>query len=120
MGLPGTQQATHTREVDQASDRGKSADKTIYWSGVTDPYAAQPRVTQTIWQALRDASATMRPRRVVVQTRFRPDRDVGLMKEYCEGTAPSDQGPPVVVSFSLGTDRNDLIRAWERTTPPYV
>ena len=35
------------------------------------------------------------------------------------GTSPSDAGPPIVVSFSMGTDRNDLIRAWERATPRF-
>jgi DNA repair photolyase len=100
-------------------EKGKLADKTIYWSGVTDAYAAPPIVTHAIWQRLADAAVELRPRRMVVQTRFKPDRDVDLMKHYCEGTSPSDNGSPVVVSFSMGTDRTDLIRAWERATPPY-
>jgi len=100
-------------------EKGKLADKTIYWSGVTDAYAAPPKVTHAIWQRLGDAAVELRPRRMVVQTRFRPDRDVDLMKRYYECTSPSDDGPPVVVSFSIGTDRTDLIRAWERATPLY-
>lgn len=98
---------------------GHLANKTIYWSGVTDPYAASPSVTQALWQILYDVPAYLRPRRIVVQTRFRPDRDVILMREYYHSTSTTDQGPPVVVSYSIGTDRNDLIRAWERATPPF-
>jgi DNA repair photolyase len=94
-------------------------DKTLYWSGVTDPYAAQPSLTRAIWQTLCEAPARLRPRRIVVQTRFRPDRDAALMAEFCRTTSPSDQGPPVVISYSIGTDRNDLIRAWERATPSF-
>lgn len=80
---------------------------------------AHPALGVAAWETLCDAPGNLRPRRIVVQTRFRPDRDVALMTQYCDGTAPSDNGPPVVVSFSLGTDRNDLIRAWERATPSY-
>jgi DNA repair photolyase len=100
-------------------EKAKLPDKTIYWSGVTDAYAAHPKVTQAIWTRLCASDINLRPRRIVVQTRFRPDRDMELMKRYCQGTSPSDNGPPVVVSFSIGTDRTDLIRAWERATPPY-
>ena len=31
---------------------GRLADKTIYWSGVTDPYAASPAITAELWQTL--------------------------------------------------------------------
>lgn len=96
---------------------GELADKTIYWSGVTDPYAAQPAETRAMWQVLCDVPAHLRPRRVVVQSRYRPDRDVELLARYNQSTQPSDGGPAVVVSYSIGTDRNDLIREWERATP---
>jgi len=96
---------------------GQLADKTIYWSGVTDPYAAPPTLTQAIWTTLLDSPAQLRPRRIVVQTRFRPDRDVDLMHAYASTTPASDGGPSVLISYSVGTDRNDLIAAWERATP---
>lgn len=99
--------------------RGDLADKTIYWSGVTDPYASPPAMTRIFWQAFCNALPHQRPRRIVVQTRFRPDRDVDLMAEYCRSTRPSDLGPAVVVSYSVGTDRDDLIQAWERATPGF-
>jgi DNA repair photolyase len=95
------------------------AGKTIYWSGVTDPYAAPPSITRDLWQTLNNAPAHLCPRRVVVQTRFRPDRDTGLMAQYYHATMTADGGPTVVVSYSVGTDRNDLIRAWERATPTF-
>jgi DNA repair photolyase len=98
-------------------DRGRLADRTWYWSGVTDPYVSSPEVTRALWQSVCAAPADLRPRRIVVQTRFRPDRDAKLIAEYCHTTQPADDGPAVVVSYSLGTDRNDLIRAWERATP---
>jgi DNA repair photolyase len=100
-------------------ERGALADKTVYWSGVTDPYAASPVLTRDFWQALSDQPPERRPRRIVVQSRFRPDRDAALMSRYCATTHPTDQGPAVVVSYSIGTDRNDLIRAWEHATPTY-
>lgn len=97
--------------------QGTLAGKTVYWSGVTDPYAAPTGVTRNLWQRLTAAPQTLRPKRLIVQTRFRPDRDVELMVRYAQLTHPSDGGPAVVVSYSIGTDRNDLIRAWERATP---
>lgn len=99
--------------------QGDLADKTIYWSGVTDPYATPPAITQNLWRILCDSLPHLRPRRIVIQTRFRPDRDVHVISLYCHTTKPIDQGPPVVVSYSIGTDRNDLIRAWERATPSF-
>jgi DNA repair photolyase len=39
------------------------------------------------------------------------------MRDYALSTRPSDGGPAVVVSYSIGTDRDDLIQAWERATP---
>jgi len=101
-------------------DRGDLADRTLYWSGVTDPYASPPMTTAGIWQALCTALPGRRPRRLVVQTRFPADRDVRLMAEYAKTTQPGDGGPPVVISVSIGTDREDLIRAWERATPTYA
>lgn len=98
---------------------GELADKTIYWSGITDPYAAPPPLTQAIWTTLIDSAPHLRPRRIAVQTRFRPDRDVELMQRYARTTLPSDKGPAVLISYSVGTDRNDLIAAWERATPPF-
>jgi hypothetical protein len=99
--------------------RGELADKTIYWSGITDPYAAPPQLTQAIWTTLINTPAPLRPRRIAVQTRFRPDRDAALMQAYVSTTHPRDGGPPVLVSYSIGTDRNDLIAAWERATPRF-
>ncbi len=99
--------------------RGALADTTVYWSGVTDPYAAPRVVTRGVWEALLGAPAELRPRRVAVQTRFRPDRDSALIARYEQDTRPSDGGPAVVFSCSLGTDRDDLIRAWERATPTF-
>lgn len=95
------------------------AGTTIYWSGVTDPYVASPLVTKMVWQTLCEIPAQLRPRRIAVQTRFHPERDVNLIAQYCSSPSTSDQGPPVVVSYSIGMDRNDLIRAWERATPPF-
>lgn len=97
--------------------KGTLADKTIYWSGVTDPYAAPPAVTREFWQALIAAENHLKPRRIAIQSRFPVDRDVVLLTEYVESTLPSDGGPPIVVSYSIGTDRNDLIAAWEKSTP---
>ncbi len=100
--------------------KGELADKTIYWSGVTDPYATKAAETRAIWELLCHAPADLRPRRIAVQTRYRPDRDAELMAEYVQSTHASDDGPPVVVSYSIGTDREDLIRAWERATPSFA
>ena len=99
---------------------GVLRDRTIYWSGVTDPYAAPPAVTRGLWDTLIESPPPLRPRRIVVQTRFRPDRDREWMAAHCASTAPSDGGPAVVVSFSVGTDRDDLIRAWEKSTPKHA
>jgi DNA repair photolyase len=98
---------------------GALADKSVYWSGVTDPYASAPWMTRAIWQELRAVHPTSRPRRLVVQTRFPVDRDISLIARYVRGTRPADGGPPVVVSLSLGTDRNEIIRLWERATPSF-
>lgn len=107
------------RKLHKHIGEGALANKTIYWSGITDPYAAQPSETRAVWQALCEAPIPLRPRRIAVQTRFRPDRDAELIAYYGRETAPSDHGPAVVVSYSIGTDRNDLIRAWERATPAF-
>jgi len=98
-------------------DQGRLADKAIYWSGVTDPYAAPPTITRELWSALLEAPDHLRPRRIVVQTRFHPERDVALMAQYQATTTPSDDGPPLLISYSIGTDRNQLITAWEKSTP---
>ncbi len=100
--------------------RGTLADKVIYWSGVTDPYAAPPAETRAIWSLLSETEPALRPRRLIVQTRYRPDRDAALMAAYVASSAPSDGAPAVVVSYSIGTDREDLIRAWERATPSFA
>lgn len=100
-------------------DSGELADKTLYWSGVTDPYATKPAETRAIWQLLCDTPAHLRPRRIAVQTRYRPDRDAELMSHYARSTSTTDGGPALVVSYSIGTDRDDLIRAWERATPAF-
>jgi DNA repair photolyase len=98
---------------------GQLAGKVIYWSGVTDPYATPAAQTRGIWDILRRARTHLRPRRVIVQTRFRPDRDAELMGDYERSTFTLDGGPAVVVSYSIGTDRDDLIRAWEHATPSF-
>jgi DNA repair photolyase len=98
---------------------GELAGKTLYWSGVTDPYATPSSQTRGIWDILNHMDMSLRPRRIIVQTRFRPDRDVERMAEYERSMLSVDGGPAVVVSYSIGTDRNDLIRAWERATPPF-
>ena len=41
------------------------------------------------------------------------------MQAYATTTHPSDEGPAVLVSYSIGTDRDDLIAAWERATPRF-
>jgi hypothetical protein len=97
--------------------RGELADKVIYWSGVTDPYATPAAETRAIWDQLNAAPARQRPMRLIVQTRFRPDRDVERMAAYARSTTAADAGPPVVISYSIGTDQDSLIRAWERATP---
>jgi len=99
--------------------KGDLADKTIYWSGVTDPYATRPAETRAIWEILNHAPAHLRPRRIAIQTRYRPDRDAEAIAAYVQSTHSSDEGPAVVVSYSIGTDREDLIKAWERATPSY-
>jgi DNA repair photolyase len=106
-------------QLERHLEKENLADKTIYWSGVTDAYSTPPTVTRDLWKTLKNSKAELRPRRIVIQTRFRPDRDAELIAEYNQQTEAADGGPPVVVSFSLGTDRNDLIRAWERATPLY-
>ncbi len=100
-------------------DRGRLTDTTLYWSGVTDPYASPPARTRAVWEALAATPVAKRPRRVVVQTRFRPDRDRRWIARYARETRPADGGPPALVSYSIGTDRDDRIRAWERATPLY-
>ena len=104
-------------KVQKHLQKGTLADKTIYWSGITDPYAAPPTVTRELWTTLLQAPAQLRPRRIVIQTRFRPDRDVELIAEYATTTVAGDGGPAVLVSYSIGTDNNELIAAWERATP---
>lgn len=98
-------------------DKGDLADKTVYWSGVTDPYAAKPIVTREVWRVLGGTPPRLRPRRIAVQTRFHADRDAQLMAEYEHSHRPSDGGPAIVISFSVGSNRDDLIRSWERATP---
>lgn len=100
-------------------EREELADKTVYWSGVSDPYASAPEVTRAIWQALNIAPSHQRPRRIVIQTRFRVDRDLDAIQTYCRSSASADGGPAVVASVSVGTDREDLISAWERATPKF-
>lgn len=97
-------------------DAGRIADRTIYWSGVTDPYASEPGVTQGVWETLLNAPAELRPKRIVVQTRYSAERDADIMARYSASQTPSDGGPAVGISYSLGTDRDDLIQAWERAT----
>ena len=67
--------------------KGDLADKRLYWSGVTDPYAVKPAETKGVWSRLGEAPAHLRPRRVVVQTRYRPDRDADLIARYFETTS---------------------------------
>lgn len=100
--------------------RNELAGKTLYWSGVSDAYAARPAVTEEVWNRLIQCVPELRPKRIVVQTRFRPSRDVKLMAEYQSSSSPDDGGPAVVVSYSIGTDRQDLVDAWELRTPSYA
>ncbi|NUM55790.1 MAG: hypothetical protein HUU46_19285 [Candidatus Hydrogenedentes bacterium] len=100
-------------------EKGTLANKTLYWSGVTDPYASTPKVTRGIWETLCAVPPELRPKRIAVQSRFRPDRDADIIVHYAADTHPSDGGPAVVFSYSIGTDRNDLINAWERATPSF-
>ena len=104
-------------KLSQHLSKGKLTDKTVYWSGVTDPYAAPPAITNELWKTLLNAPQALRPRRIVIQTRFRPDRDVALIKEYANSTIATDGGPAVLISYSVGTDKNSLISAWEKSTP---
>lgn len=101
-------------------EAGELADKVVYWSGVTDPYASPAAETRAIWEQLSAAPTVRRPRRMIVQTRFRPDRDAQRIAAYAQATSTSDGGPAVVISYSIGTDRDDLIRAWERATPLFA
>jgi len=107
------------KQIQKYIYNGTLSDKVIYWSGITDPYAASPGITKEIWNVLAEAPQHLRPRRIVLQTRFRPDRDIREISKYFQDTITTDNGPAVVVSYSIGTDRNDLIRAWERATPYY-
>lgn len=100
-------------------DRGVLAGKKIYWSAVTDPYAVRGKVTRGLWEALLDTPQDLRPCRIVVQSRFRVDRDRELISAYAGSTRSSDGNPPVVVSYTISTDRDDLIYSWERATPDY-
>ncbi len=55
------------------------SDKTVYWSGVTAPYAAAPALTSAVWHTLEASDVMLRPRRLVVQTRFLAGRDAKRM-----------------------------------------
>lgn len=106
-------------KLKKSLQKGELADKTIYWSGITDPYTSTPKLTRAVWETYLETPQEQRPRRIIVQTRFRPDRDAALMKHYNDSTITTDGGPAVVVSYSIGTDRNDLIAAWEGATPRF-
>ena len=84
---------------------------------MTDPYAAPAPVTREIWEALTSTPPELRPRRVVIQSRFRADRDEDLLADYERTSQPSDSGPAVLVSLSVGTDDDAMIGAWEKSTP---
>lgn len=99
--------------------KGVLADRTIYWSAVTDPYAVKGSFTRDFWRIMLDTPLRLRPRRIVVQSRFRVGRDRSLIAQYLDSTRPSDDLPAVVVSLTVGTDRDDLIHSWERATPDY-
>ncbi|MCK5795381.1 MAG: hypothetical protein KAH12_11780, partial [Anaerolineales bacterium] len=100
-------------------DSGLLAGKKLYWSAVTDPYAVRPSVTRALWETLLVTPQNLRPCRIVVQTRFRVDRDRKLISEYAESTQTPDGRTPALISFTISTDRNDLIYSWERATPDY-
>lgn len=99
--------------------RGILADKKVYWSAVTDPYAVKGAVTRDLWKTLLAAPRDLRPCRIVVQSRFKVDRDKALLAEYSSTTGSSDGLPPLVISLTIGTDRDDLIHSWERATPDH-
>lgn len=100
-------------------EKGELADCSVYWSGVSDPYAAPPEATRAVWESLLSAHPQQRPRTVVIQTRFAIDRDLQLIERYLASSSAAPS-PPVVASISMGTDREDLIRSWERATPPFA
>ena len=91
-------------------ETNRLCDKTIYFSGVTDNYASYSSITRLFWRTLLAAPECSRPRRIAIQTRFRPDRDVERIAEYNRQTTTSDGAPPVVVNYSLGTADNAIIR----------
>lgn len=107
------------RQLERYLGDGRLAGKTVYWSGVTDPYAAKKSVTREVWSRLNACPVSLRPERLVIQSRFRPDRDADAIAEYGETTTSRDGRPPVLVSYSIGTDRDDMIHAWERATPTF-
>lgn len=100
-------------------ETNRPCDETIYFSGVTDNYASSPSIARLFWRTLLAAPVCSRPRRIAIQTRFRPDRDVEDIAEYNRQTTTSDGAPPVVVNYSLGTDDNEIIRKFERATPSF-
>lgn len=100
-------------------ENGVLADKKVYWSAVTDPYAVRGSVTRDIWKVLIDTPTNLRPRRILVQSRFKVDRDKELIADYASSFSGSDALPSVVVSLTIGTDRDDLIHSWERATPDF-
>lgn len=110
---------TPIKQLRAALRSGKLQEQSLYWSGVTDPYAIKPAVTRAVWQTLLNCPSELRPGRFVVQSRFRPDRDRNLMSEYAASTFSPDGKPSLLVCYSIGTDREDLIYAWERATPTY-
>jgi len=106
-------------KLQRALQQGVLADRSIYWSAVTDPYAVKGSMTRDFWKILLDTPSVLRPRRIVVQSRFRVNRDRSLIAEYLNSTRASDHLPSVVVSLTIGTDRDDLVHSWERATPDF-
>lgn len=76
-------------------------------------------VSRAVWEALLATPWELRPRRIAVQTRYMAGRDAEVMAAYSASSRPADGGPAVLVSYSIGTDRNGLIRAWEAATPSF-
>ena len=99
---------------------GKLAGLSIYWSGVTEPYAASPGVTRDYWKAMIATKSSLRPKIIAIQTRMNPTRDIDQIVKYIETSLCFDDCPPVVVSYSIGTDRQDIIDSWEMRTPSFV
>ncbi len=86
-------------------NKGELADKTIYWSGVTDPYATRTSETRAYGnystkRLLICALVASPSKPAIVQTAMLKSH-----RELCTIHSNFRGGPAVVVSYSIGTDR---------------